>query len=101
MPNELASGVLVQFALAPALNTIYTELLEADGKEIFMAPASLYCTPNEEVTIGTLTARARARGEVVMGLRRVDDSKPDLNPSKDMKVSLGEGDKLVLLGDAF
>ena len=101
LPNELASGVLVQFALAPALNQVYSELLAAEGKEIFMAPASLYCSPEEEITFAALYARARARGEVLMGLRRKGDDAPMLNPAKDLKVKLGKGDKLVLLGEAF
>jgi len=101
LPAELASGVLVQFALQPALNTVYSELLAAEGKEIFIAPASLYAAPGEELTCGALYARARTRGEVLMGLRRAGDSAPMLNPPKGMKVKLGEGDKLVVLGEAF
>ena len=80
---------------------MYNELLEAEGKEIFMAPASLYCRPDEWVSFGSLYERARSRGECLMGLRCAGDTAPQLNPPKDLKVRLGEGDKLVLVGEAF
>ena len=42
LPNELCSGILVQFALQPELKTIYTELLSSYGKEILLKPALPY-----------------------------------------------------------
>ena len=36
LPNELCSGVLVQFALQPELRGIYSELLSPAGKEIVL-----------------------------------------------------------------
>lgn len=100
LPDELASGVLVQFAISPDLIVVYNELLEPEGKEIFMAPASLYAAEGEELTFGSLYARARARGEVAMGLR-LKGAGTQLNPPMSTKVTLSTGDKLVMLGEAF
>ena len=52
MPNELASGILVQFALQPALKEVYTELLRAEGKELLLAPATLACEDEHTNCVG-------------------------------------------------
>ncbi|KAL1510952.1 hypothetical protein AB1Y20_005779 [Prymnesium parvum] len=101
LPTELASGVLVQFALQPELNKVYSELLGSDGKEIFLSPASSYCSEGELVTCGHLYEIAKARGQVLMGLRNAKDQSLVLNPPKSMKVKLTSEDSLVVLGDCF
>ena len=101
LPNELASGVLVQLALQPSLKAVYSEILSPEGMELFMARASQYAAVGEELTFATLYSRARARGEVCLGYRRVTDARPVLNPDMATRIKLGPGDKLVMLGDAF
>eukprot|EP00966_Prymnesium_polylepis_P138281 3195466-Prymnesium_polylepis.1 len=58
-------------------------------------------SPAEEVTFATLYTRARAKGEVCLGLRREGDGRPTLNPPKGLKVRPAKGDKLIVLGEAF
>ena len=103
MPNELCSGILVQFSLQPELRAVYSELLGAAGKEIILRPASLYSSGAGEkaVTFEQLSVEARARGEVLVGLHREGSAEPMLNPPRDLRVKIKEGDKVVVLGDAF
>ena len=99
LPRELASGTLVQFALQPELAAVFLELLSAEGKEIFFAPAEVYADADETLTFAEFCKRARARGQVAVGLQRVGESMPELNPSQGTKVY--EGDQLVVLGELF
>ena len=108
LPNELCAGILVQFALQPDLRPVYSELLQPDGKEFFLQPASIYCMGDKAVAEGTkavsfeaLSASARARGEVAIGVHRAGEKRPTLNPPRSMKLKLKDGDQLVVLGDSF
>lgn len=104
LPNELCAGILVQFALQPELRPVYSELLGADGKEFYLQPASLYCTEgaaDKGVTFDQLSAAARARGELAIGIHRASDKEPLLNPARDLRLKLQPGDELVVLGDKF
>ena len=104
LPNELCSGVLVQFALQPELRGIYSELLSPAGKEIVLKPAEQYANSPPDgrgVTFEELSLGARARGEVAVGVHRAGESKPTLNPPRDLRLKLQEGDQLVVLGDDF
>ena len=107
LPHELCAGILVQFALQPELRPIYTELLQPNGKEFFMQPAERYCTTADlaasarGVTFEQLARAARARGEVAIGVHRVGQERPHLNPPRDLRLKLQPGDQLVILGDAF
>ena len=53
------------------------------------------------VTFEELSLGARARGEVAVGVHRAGESKPILNPPRDLRLKLHEGDQLVVLGDDF
>ena len=57
----------------------------------------VYADADETLTFGEFCKRARARGEVAVGLQRAGESMPELNPSQGTKVH--EGDQLVVLGD--
>ena len=79
-----------------------------DGKEFFLQPASIYCMGDKAVAEGTkavsfeaLSASARARGEVAIGVHRAGEKRPTLNPPRSMKLKLKDGDQLVVLGDSF
>jgi len=105
LPNELCSGILVQFALQPELRSIYSELLGSEGKEIVLHPASMYAAEGagggKGVTFEELSLGARDRGEVAIGVHLAGEEKPTINPGRDLRVKLKDGDKLVVLGDAF
>ena len=90
LPNELASGILVQFALQPSLRDVYWELLQAEGKEIYIAPLSAYMAEGEEIDFSAIRQRARANGEVALGYRRAGE-RPTLNPRKKLVGSINGG----------
>ena len=103
----------MQFALQPELQPVYSELLQRDGKEFFLQPASRYCAESDggeageegsaarAVTFEQLARVARARGEVAIGIHRAGEKRPILNPPRDLRLKLRPGDQLVVLGDSF
>ena len=105
LPHELASGALVQFAL-PELQRVYGELLPADGKELFLAEPSAYAERRRRasaapLSYATLAERARARGEVAIGVQRGDDLELNPRARRQKSLRLGPEDKLVVLGQCF
>jgi len=108
LPNELCAGTLVQFALQPELRAIYSELLSQEGKEIVLRAARDYAPPGAPsgddtrgVTFEQLCLGAREKGEVAIGVHLRDAELPVLNPPRDLRIKLRDGDKLVILGEAF
>ena len=107
LPHELASGALVQFALQPELQRVYGELLSADGKELFLAEPSAYAESGDDdadaapLSYATLAERARARGEVAIGVQRGDDLELNPRARRQKSLRLGPEDKLVVLGQCF
>jgi len=103
LPSELSSGILVQFALQPELRAVYTELLKAEGREILIADAAIYAdtVAGEQLSFADLSMRARARGEIAIGIYRNGEKAPELNPRKNRRLTLQEGDRLVVIGEAF
>ena len=103
LPNDLSAGILVQFALQPELKSIYTELLSPEGKELFFRPAYLYSSHSDKrgVTFEQLSVGARERGEVAVGVHLAGEQRPMINPPRDFRLKLNDGDKLVVIGDEF
>ena len=105
--NDLCSGILVQFALQPELRNVYSELLASEGKEIILRPARNYLDKpmselkNKYVTFEQLGLGARAKGEVAVGVHLAGEASPILNPPRDLRLKLNDGDELVVLGQAF
>ena len=90
LPTELASGTLVQFALQPELNGVYSQLLTTEGKELVLQPPALYQRDGddlEQLSFATIYQRARERGEVALGVLRGVEL-PELNPAKKNVIKL-------------
>ena len=54
-----------------------------------------------DLSFATLYRRARARGEVALGVMREGAEQPELNPPKLKPLKLKPTDQLVVLGEAF
>ena len=105
LPCDLASGTLVQFALQPELKSIYSELLSPEGKEVILASPASYVREGEalgDLSFATLYQRARARGEVALGVQRGGaENVLELNPRMHGSLRLEPTDQIAVLGDAF
>ena len=85
---------------------MYTELLQSQGKEFFLADTALYAPADgRPTTFAELAEAARERGEVAVGVQRADGAggEPELtlNPPAGRKLTLTPGDRVVVLGELF
>ena len=94
--DELSSLMLAQVSERLELADVFHELFTASGAFISLRPAALYA-PTHTVSFGSVVAAASARGESAIGYR-VGRRAVTLNPSKSARVTLNDGDTVLVLG---
>jgi hypothetical protein len=99
--NKLVSLMLAQASENDALTAIFDDLLDEEGSELYMRPASDYVALGVPVSFYTITETARLRGEVAIGYHR---PRPDaaangilINPAKSAAEVYSTGDRLIIL----
>ncbi len=99
--NKLVSLMLAQASENDSLTAIFDDLLDEEGSELYMRPASDYVALGEPVTFYTVSEAARQRGEVAIGYHR---PRPEaaangivINPAKSGAETYIEGDRLIIL----
>ncbi|NLF97429.1 MAG: potassium transporter TrkA [Candidatus Riflebacteria bacterium] len=104
--NHFISLVVTQISQNKHLNTIFKDLFDADGSEIYLKLASNYIKPGTEVNFYTVLAAARARGETAIGyhLKSVPQTRENLfgiiiNPLKSETITFGEWDRIIVLAE--
>ena len=102
--EKLASLIITQLSENIALESVFSELLDPSGSEIYCKPIELYCTPGPTVRFADLVETAKARGEVAIGWRvaRLHRDREHgfgvvVNPDKTREISFAAGDQLVVL----
>jgi hypothetical protein len=95
----LVSYLLSQVALRRELAAIFAELSQPWGAQIVLQPALEYLSTNGPRRFEDLERAAAARGEIALGLRRVQgpDAGLALNPDRDAEWALAPGDEVVIL----
>ena len=103
--NEIVSMLMAVVSENREMNSVWADLFDADGNELYLKHARLYAGPNEQVTFFDLMARARMRGEVCIGYRMVSDAGDEghgvvLNPAKKTEAfTLTEEDRVIVLAE--
>jgi voltage-gated potassium channel Kch len=100
--NRLVSLLLAQAAESEFTTSIFTELLDEDGSEIYMRPVETMVAIERPVDFHTIVEAGRRRGETAFGYTRPrgDRSNPSgvvLNPAKDQAIAFKAGDFVVVL----
>jgi len=67
--NQLVSLMLAQASENKYLSAIFAELLDENGSEVYIRPASEYVVSDKPVTFDTIVEAARQRGEVAFGYK--------------------------------
>jgi voltage-gated potassium channel Kch len=103
--NTLVSLMVSQVAENPHLVGVFDELFSADGKELYLKPASAYVRPGE-IAFATLCEAALRRGEIAIGYRRGALAKDPaagfgivVNPGKQHRVVLGADDSVIVIAE--
>jgi voltage-gated potassium channel Kch len=84
--EQMVSLLMTQVSENRHLESVFTDLFDPDGAEIYVRPATYYVRPTPGQTFATVIEAARRRGEVAIGYR---SSEP------------GEGHGVVLNPDKF
>jgi len=83
-----------------ALESVFTDLFDPDGAEIYVRPSSYYLRPTPGQTFATVVESARRRGEVAIGYRIADPGDGHgvvLNPDKEKPMPAI--DRLIVLAN--
>jgi voltage-gated potassium channel Kch len=102
--ERLISLLMAQVGENPELNEVFEDLLNPEGAELYLKPASLYVQTGVEVDFYTVSEAARRRGEVAVGYRRLEWAHEAgkrfgvvLNPHKARRFTLADNDRVIVL----
>jgi hypothetical protein len=101
--DRMISLLIAQIAETRGMCSIYDDLFNPDGAEIYLRPAQQYVEPGRKVNFYTLVEAARRNREVAIGYRLIGRNgkvgsreKTILNPAKSAEFVL-EGDDQVIV----
>ena len=83
--EQMVSLLLTQISENRHLESVFTDLFDPEGAEIYVRPATYYVRPTPDQTFATLVEAARRRGEVAIGYRLAEPGDGHgvvLNPDK-------------------
>lgn len=102
VPPLMLSHIMAQIALRPELRAVFEDLFGAEGPEIFFRSPPDYGLEEREVGFSEIARAVAARNETALGVRLRDhsghgDDEILVNPPRDRKWVLREGDQVVVL----
>ncbi len=98
--TNLASLMLSQISENRNLAPIFDDILDADGSELYMKPASRYVKTGVPVSMFSATSAGAQYGEIVLGYKKIMDSgEADIvtNPPKSSMVTFNNEDCLIVI----
>lgn len=106
--NKLVSLMLTQAAENEYMSAIFEDLLDEQGSEICLHPASDYIALGKPVNFATVTESACRAGHIALGYRRqrADNASArrlggvTINPDKAAPIVFEENDRIVVLAHA-
>lgn len=105
--ERLISLMLAQISENKELAAVFDDLLDPEGSEIYLKPATAYVLPGKSVDFYAVLEAARRRGEVALGYRLAAEAKNAeaaygirLNPKKSAPVTFSAEDRIVVLADS-
>ena len=105
--NKLVSLMLAQASENEYLSSIFDDLLDEEGSEIYMRPVGDYVDLSTPVNFYTIAEAARLRGETAIGYRRLRDGAGDdrnmggvvVNPPKAGELQYEPQDRVIVLAE--
>ena len=104
--NNIISLMLAQVSENKHLNAVFTDLLDTQGQEIYLKPASDYVALGAPIDFYTVVEAARRRGEVAIGhrlmapeARRGSMDGVSLNPVKTSRTTYDEADRIIVIAE--
>jgi len=104
--DRLVALVMTQISENKDLGAVFTDLLDPEGSEIYLKPASDYVGLGREVSFHTVLEAARRKGETAFGYRLAAKEHEAaegygvvLNPHKSGRLAFAEGDRIIVLSE--
>jgi ion channel POLLUX/CASTOR len=104
--DKLISLMLAQVSENKQLNSVFQDIFDPEGAEIYLKPVASYVMTGTPVNFYTLIKAAQERGETAIGYRLVADAKQadkgygvHLNPDKSAEVVFTPSDKIIVLAE--
>ncbi len=104
--DEIVSLMLSQLSEEARLEAVFEDLLDEDGAEIYLRPATAYVVEGREVSFATIVEAAARRGETALGYRVAAESGDAeagygvrVNPAKADTFVPTAADRVVVLAD--
>jgi hypothetical protein len=102
--DRILSLMTAMLSENPGLESVFEDLLDSGGSELYLKPASLYVRKGAAASFATVVEAAARRGETAVGyslLRHRRDSEKAfgvvLNPAKAVVSTFEEGDRIIVL----
>jgi hypothetical protein len=104
--DELVSLLLSQISENKELSAVFDDLLDPEGSEIYIKPASDYILPGQAINFYTVLESARRRGQIAIGYRqqRFASSKGRafgivINPLKSSRMTFEPNDSVIVISE--
>ncbi|MCW2848258.1 MAG: TrkA-N domain protein [Marmoricola sp.] len=104
--DQILSLMLSQLSEDARLASVFADLLDADGAEIYLRPVEWYVTVGEQASFATIVGAAARRGETALGYRSIAQSRSGdgtsgvrINPAKSELFAIEAGDRVVVLAE--
>ncbi len=99
--SNFASLLMAQISENYMLAPLVTDLLDEEGSELYMKPASNYVQTGVQVDAYTVTESAARRGEIFVGYRHMGRMKENvvIKPDKNEMITFGEEDQIVVIAE--
>jgi len=104
--DRIISLLLTQLAEDDALASVFEELLDPGGAELYTKSARHYCEPDRATTFADIVAAAGRRGESAIGYRQMIHAHDAgrgfgavINPAKSTTVMLAASDEVIVIAE--
>jgi voltage-gated potassium channel Kch len=104
--DKLISLMMAQVSENKALNSVFQDIFDTDGSEIYLKPMSEYVETGKAINFYTIIESAKRKNETAIGYRLMADARNasqaygiHLNPDKSEKVIFSDSDKIIVLAN--
>ncbi len=105
--DKLISLILAQISENKELASVFQDLFDPEGSELYFKPATDYIQPGKPVNFYTVLEAARQRGEIAIGYRLQAQAYQSeqtfgvkLNPRKSQLVTFAKEDRVIVLAES-
>lgn len=104
--DTIISLLIAQVSENNVLNSVFEDIFDADGSEIYLKPAEQYVRLNEDVSYYAVVEAARRQGETAFGYKIAAESDSEavpggvhINPVKSTRIRFAKGDMIIVAAE--